>query len=172
MNAKVFELHPVNPQARLVGQIADLLRQGGIMAYPTDSGYALGCALANGAGLERIRDIRKLDEKHDFTMVCREFAQIGQLALVSNANYRLIKSLTPGPYTFILKGTKEVPRDVEQEKTHLGGADSRPRGGAESGGSDGGANLVFHLADARRGRTAVGIRRRGSESRPPGGCDY
>ncbi len=118
MNAKVFELHPVNPQARLVGQIADLLRQGGIMAYPTDSGYALGCALANGAGLERIRDIRKLDEKHDFTMVCREFAQIGQLALVSNANYRLIKSLTPGPYTFILKGTKEVPRATLNKKKH------------------------------------------------------
>lgn len=118
MSAKVFELHPVNPQARLVGQITDILHEGGIIAYPTDSGYALGCALANGAGLDRIRAIRKLDEKHDFTMVCREFAQIGQLAIVSNANYRLIKSLTPGPYTFILKGTKEVPRATLNKKKH------------------------------------------------------
>lgn len=118
MSAKVYELHPENPQVRLLHQIVDVLRDGGIMAYPTDSGYALGCALANGTGLERIRKIRQLDSKHHFTLVCHDFSQLGQLVLVSNAHYRLIKKLTPGPYTFILKGTKEVPRATLNKKKH------------------------------------------------------
>lgn len=118
MSAKVYELHPENPQVRLLHQIVDVLREGGIMAYPTDSGYALGCALANGTGLERIRKIRQLDSKHHFTLVCHDFSQLGQLVLVSNAHYRLIKKLTPGPYTFILKGTKEVPRATLNKKKH------------------------------------------------------
>ncbi|MCI6584420.1 MAG: L-threonylcarbamoyladenylate synthase [Mobiluncus porci] len=118
MNAKVFELHPENPQARALNQIKEIIDGGGIMAYPTDSGYALGCALANGEGLERIRKIRQLDEKHHFTLVCHDFSQLGQLVLVSNSQYRLIKSLTPGPYTFILKGTKEVPRATLNKKKH------------------------------------------------------
>lgn len=118
MSAKVYELHPENPQVRFLHQIVDVLRDGGIMAYPTDSGYALGCALANGTGLERIRKIRQLDSKHHFTLVCHDFSQLGQLVLVSNAHYRLIKKLTPGPYTFILKGTKEVPRATLNKKKH------------------------------------------------------
>lgn len=118
MEAKVFELHPVNPQARLLNQIVEIIRGGGIMAYPTDSGYALGCALANGEGLERIRKIRKLDDKHHFTLVCHDFSQLGQLVMISNSNFRLIKSLTPGSYTFILKGTKEVPRATLNKKKH------------------------------------------------------
>lgn len=118
MEAKVFELHPVNPQVRLLNQIVEIIRAGGIMAYPTDSGYALGCALANGEGLERIRKIRKLDDKHHFTLVCHDFSQLGQLVMISNSNFRLIKSLTPGSYTFILKGTKEVPRATLNKKKH------------------------------------------------------
>ena len=118
MSAKVYELHPENPQVRFLHQIVDVLRDGGIMAYPTDSGYALGCALANGNGLERIRKIRQLDSKHHFTLVCHDFSQLCQLVLVSNAHYRLIKKLTPGPYTFILKGTKEVPRATLNKKKH------------------------------------------------------
>lgn len=118
MSAKVYELHPENPQVRFLHQIVDVLRDGGIIAYPTDSGYALGCALANGTGLERIRKIRQLDSKHHFTLVCHDFSQLGQLVLVSNAHYRLIKKLTPGPYTFILKGTKEVPRATLNKKKH------------------------------------------------------
>lgn len=118
MEAKVFELHPQNPQVRLVNQIVEIIREGGIMAYPTDSGYALGCALANGNGLERIRKIRKLDDKHNFTLVCHDFSQLGQLVMVSNSQFRLIKSLTPGSYTFILKGTKEVPRATLNKKRH------------------------------------------------------
>ncbi|NMW64494.1 threonylcarbamoyl-AMP synthase [Mobiluncus mulieris] len=118
MEAKVFELHPENPQARLLNQIVEIIREGGIMAYPTDSGYALGCALANAEGLERIRKIRRLDDKHHFTLVCHDFSQLGQLVMISNANFRLIKSLTPGSYTFILKGTKEVPRATLNKKKH------------------------------------------------------
>ncbi|WP_279019502.1 L-threonylcarbamoyladenylate synthase [Mobiluncus mulieris] len=118
MEAKVFELHPENPQARLLNQIVEIIREGGIMAYPTDSGYTLGCALANAEGLERIRKIRRLDDKHHFTLVCHDFSQLGQLVMISNANFRLIKSLTPGSYTFILKGTKEVPRATLNKKKH------------------------------------------------------
>lgn len=118
MEAKVFELHPQNPQPRTLNQIVEIIRDGGIMAYPTDSGYALGCALANGDGLERIRRIRKLDDKHHFTLVCHDFSQLGQLVIVSNSQFRLIKSLTPGSYTFILKGTKEVPRATLNKKKH------------------------------------------------------
>ncbi len=121
MSAKIFELHPANPQTRSLNQIVEIIQDGGIMAYPTDSGYALGCALANGAGLERIRKIRQLDDKHHFTLVCHDFAQLGQLVMVSNSQYRLIKSLTPGPYTFILKGTKEVPRATLNKKKHTVG---------------------------------------------------
>lgn len=118
MEAKLFELHPENPQTRLLNQIVEVIREGGIMAYPTDSGYALGCALANAEGLERIRKIRQLDDKHHFTLVCHDFSQLGQLVMISNANFRLIKSLTPGSYTFILKGTKEVPRATLNKKKH------------------------------------------------------
>ncbi len=108
--AKYMEIHPRNPQPRLVEKVTGLLRSGAVAAIPTDSGYALVCAMANKSGLERIRTIRRVGDRHHFTLLCRNFAQLGQLVIVDNANFRLIKSLTPGPYTFILRGTKEVPR--------------------------------------------------------------
>ncbi|MDO5671951.1 MAG: L-threonylcarbamoyladenylate synthase [Actinomycetaceae bacterium] len=107
---RYVEIHPVDPQPRLVEKAVEVIREGGVIAYPTDSGYAIGCSLANQDGLGRMKMLRHLDDKHHFTLVCRDFAQLGQMVMVSNANFRLIKGLTPGPYTFILKGTKEVPR--------------------------------------------------------------
>ncbi|SDN04716.1 tRNA threonylcarbamoyl adenosine modification protein, Sua5/YciO/YrdC/YwlC family [Actinomyces ruminicola] len=116
--SRYIELHPVNPQARLVTKVVDRLRDGELIAYPTDSGYALACAPGNKEGLERIRTIRQLDSKHNFTFVCANFAQVGPLAIVGNNAFRLIKRLTPGPWTFILKGTKEVPRMTLNPKKH------------------------------------------------------
>ena len=108
--AQFVEIHPVNPQERLVDKVVDRLRAGEVAAVPTDSGYAIVCAMANKDGLERIRRIRQVGAKHHFTMLCHNFAQLGQLVIVDNTEFRLIKSLTPGPYTFILRATKEVPR--------------------------------------------------------------
>lgn len=108
--ARYFEVHPVNPQPRAIGQAVDLLRSGGLIAYPTDSCYALGSALENREGRDRILALRGLDERHHFTLVCADFAQLGQLVLVDNATFRAIRAATPGPYTFILPATKEVPR--------------------------------------------------------------
>ncbi|SDJ25402.1 tRNA threonylcarbamoyl adenosine modification protein, Sua5/YciO/YrdC/YwlC family [Nonomuraea jiangxiensis] len=108
--AKYFDLHPDNPQPRLISQVVDLLRSDGLIAYPTDSCYALGCRLGNKEGIERIREIRRLGSDHHFTLICRDFAQIGQFVHVSNAVFRLVKAATPGGYTFILPATKEVPR--------------------------------------------------------------
>jgi tRNA threonylcarbamoyl adenosine modification protein (Sua5/YciO/YrdC/YwlC family) len=114
--ARYFDVHPDNPQRRAVGQVADLVRQDGLIAYPTDSCYALGCRLDNQDGLERIRAIRKLDRRHHFTLVCQDFAQLGQFVIVDNAVFRAIKAATPGRYTFILPATKEVPRRLMHEK--------------------------------------------------------
>jgi tRNA threonylcarbamoyl adenosine modification protein (Sua5/YciO/YrdC/YwlC family) len=108
--ARYFDVHPVDPQPRAIGQVADVVRDGGLIAYPTDSCFALGCQLGNGKGLERIREIRRLDDKHHFTLVCSDFAQLGQFTIVPNAVFRAIKASTPGQYTFILPATKEVPR--------------------------------------------------------------
>jgi len=108
--ARYFDVHPVDPQPRAIGQAVELVRGGGLLAYPTDSCFALGCALGNAAGLERIRAIRRLDDRHHFTLVCRDFAQLGQFVHVSNTVFRLVKAATPGRYTFILPATKEVPR--------------------------------------------------------------
>ena len=116
--SRYVELHPVNPQTRLVDKTIDTLREGGLVAYPTDSGYALACAPGNKEGLDRIRGIRRLSDKHNFTFVCADFAQAGPLAIVGNNAFRLIKRLTPGPWTFILKGTKEVPRMTLNPKKH------------------------------------------------------
>jgi tRNA threonylcarbamoyl adenosine modification protein (Sua5/YciO/YrdC/YwlC family) len=110
--AKYFDVHPVDPQPRLVGQVVDVLRDGGLVAYPTDSGYALGCRLGNLDGKTRIQRIRRLDDKHHFTLVCRDFAQLGQFTHVDNSVFRAIKAATPGAYTFILPATKEVPRQL------------------------------------------------------------
>lgn len=114
--ARFIDIHPVDPQSRLVSQVAQVVRDGGLIAYPTDSGYALGCALGNKEGLDRIRRIRDLDDKHHFTLMCSDFAQLGQFVIVGNAAFRLVKSLTPGPYTFILQATREVPRRMQRAK--------------------------------------------------------
>ncbi|MEV4545761.1 L-threonylcarbamoyladenylate synthase [Micromonospora echinaurantiaca] len=108
--ARYYDVHPDNPQPRALRQVVDLIRDGGLVAYPTDSCYALGCQLGNRDGLDRIREIRQLDDRHHFTLVCRDFAQLGQLVKVSNAAFRLVKASTPGSYTFILPATREVPR--------------------------------------------------------------
>jgi len=108
--ARYFDVHPVDPQRRAIGQIVDLIRDGGLVAYPTDSCYALGCQLGDREGIDRIRTIRKLDDRHHFTLVCRDFAQLGQFVHVSNAVFRAVKAATPGSYTFILPAAREVPR--------------------------------------------------------------
>lgn len=111
-----LEIHPENPQARLLRRAAGILREGGLIAYPTDSCYAIGCSLDNKEGIDRIIRLRQLDSKHHFTLMCRDFAQLGQFVEVDNAAFRTIKSLTPGPYTFILRATKEVPRRMMHPK--------------------------------------------------------
>jgi tRNA threonylcarbamoyl adenosine modification protein (Sua5/YciO/YrdC/YwlC family) len=108
--ARYVDVHPQNPQPRVIAQVVGLVRAGGLIAYPTDSCFALGCAVGNKAGLDRIREIRRLDERHHFTLMCRDFAQLGQLVQINNAVFRTVKAATPGPYTFILPATKEVPR--------------------------------------------------------------
>jgi tRNA threonylcarbamoyl adenosine modification protein (Sua5/YciO/YrdC/YwlC family) len=111
--ARYFDIHPDNPQRRAISQVADIVRGGGVIAYPTDSCYALGCQLGNTDGLARLRAIRGLDDKHHLTLVCRDFAQLGKFAEVPNSVFRAIKAATPGSYTFILAATKEVPRRLQ-----------------------------------------------------------
>ncbi len=118
---QTIELHPDNPQSRLVSQIVDILNGGGVVALPTDSGYAIACKLGNKEGMDRIRGIRKLDDKHNFSLLCSSFSQLGELVYVDNKAYRTIKALTPGPYTFILPGTKEIPRMTLNKKKHTVG---------------------------------------------------
>ncbi|HYG13253.1 MAG TPA: L-threonylcarbamoyladenylate synthase [Methylophilaceae bacterium] len=114
--AQYFVIHPQNPQARLVHQAAEILRGGGIVAYPTDSSYALGCMLGNKEAQQRIRAIRAVDEGHHFTLICRDLAELATYAQVDNSQFRLIKANTPGPYTFILKATREVPRRLQHPR--------------------------------------------------------
>jgi tRNA threonylcarbamoyl adenosine modification protein (Sua5/YciO/YrdC/YwlC family) len=114
--AKYFDVHPDNPQPRAITQAADLIRRDGLIAYPTDSCYALGCRPGNSHGIERIREIRRLDDGHHFTLVCKDFAQLGQLVHMDNAVFRAIRAATPGQYTFILSATKEVPRRLLHPK--------------------------------------------------------
>ena len=111
-----FQIHPVNPQSRLIHQAVEIIRAGGLVVYPTDSSYALGCHVGDKAGMERIRRIRDLDNKHNFTLMCRDLSEIATYAKVDNSSYRLMKSLTPGAYTFILKATHEVPRRLQNPK--------------------------------------------------------
>jgi tRNA threonylcarbamoyl adenosine modification protein (Sua5/YciO/YrdC/YwlC family) len=108
--ARYFDLHPDNPQPRLINQLVHLLRGGAVIAYPTDSGYALGARMGDVAATARIREIRHLDESHHFTLVCADMAQLGQFAVIGNRAFRAIKAVTPGPYTFILPASREVPR--------------------------------------------------------------
>ncbi len=114
--SQYFLIHPSHPQPRLVCQAVEIIRQGGVIAYPTDSSYALGCQMGNKKALDRIRSIRQLDEKHLLTLMCRDLSELGTYAQVSNGSYRLLKSLTPGPYTFLLRGTKEAPRRLLHAK--------------------------------------------------------
>ena len=114
--AQYFVIHPENPQARLVNQAVEILNNGGVVAYPTDSSYALGCVLGNKDAQTRIRDIRGVDESHHFTLVCRNLAELATYAQVDNSQFRLLKANTPGQYTFILKATREVPRRLQHPK--------------------------------------------------------
>jgi tRNA threonylcarbamoyl adenosine modification protein (Sua5/YciO/YrdC/YwlC family) len=111
-----FSLHPDNPQPRLIRETVKLLRNGGVMVYPTDSCYALGCMIGNKDGMERIRAIRDVDDKHHFTLVCRDLSEIARYARVDNMQYRILKGATPGGYTFILEATREVPRRLLHPK--------------------------------------------------------
>lgn len=108
--AKYFDVHPDNPQQRAISQVVRIVRDDGLIAYPTDSCYALGCRIGNAKGIDRIREIRHLGSDHHFTLVCREFAQLGQFVQINNAVFRMVKAATPGSYTFILPATREVPR--------------------------------------------------------------
>ncbi|MFJ6739675.1 L-threonylcarbamoyladenylate synthase [Streptomyces sp. NPDC091279] len=114
--AKYFDVHPDNPQPRTISQVADLIRADALIAYPTDSCYALGCRLGSREGINRIRSIRRLDDRHHFTLVCQEFAQLGQFVQIDNDVFRAIKASTPGSYTFILPATREVPRMLQHPK--------------------------------------------------------
>lgn len=114
--SQFFQIHPDNPQQRLIQQAVDIINQGGVIVYPTDSGYALGCHIGDKAAMERICRIRQVDAKHNFTLVCRDLSEIAVYAKVNNSAYRLIKNHTPGPYTFILKATREVPRRLQNPK--------------------------------------------------------
>lgn len=114
--SQYFDIHPDNPQKRLIGQAVSIIRDGGVIVYPTDSCYALGCHVGNKQAMERIARIRKTDTKHNFTLVCRDLSDIATYAKVDNATYRTLKSLTPAPYTFILKASNEVPRRLQNPK--------------------------------------------------------
>jgi tRNA threonylcarbamoyl adenosine modification protein (Sua5/YciO/YrdC/YwlC family) len=110
--AQYFVIHPTHPQPRLLSRAADIVRTGGVIAYPTDSCYALGCHVGDKAAMERLRRIRGVDERHHFTLMCRDLSELGTYARVDNAQYRLLKALTPGSYTFILEATKDLPRRI------------------------------------------------------------
>lgn len=114
--ARYLDIHPENPQSRLITQVVEALREDALIAYPTDSGYALGCQLGNRDGRDRILGIRGLDDRHHFTLMCKDFSQLGQFVHVDNAAFRAIKAATPGPYTFILPATGEVPKRLMHAK--------------------------------------------------------
>lgn len=114
--ARYYDVHPVNPQPRSIAQVGQIIRDGGLVAYPTDSCFALGAALGNTAGIQRIKHIRQLDDKHHFTLVVDDFAKLGQYVEMDNWVFRMVKASTPGPYTFILKATREVPKAMQHPK--------------------------------------------------------
>ena len=111
--ARLVEIHPTNPQPRLIAEVVATIRNGGLIAYPTDSSYAFGCHIGDKRAMDRIRRIRETDKKHNFTLVCTDLSEISLYAKVDNWAYRLLKSLTPGPYTFILQATREVPKRLQ-----------------------------------------------------------
>ena len=114
--SQFFRIHPEDPQSRLIHQATEIINQGGVIAYPTDSAYALGCHIGDKRALERIRQIRRLDKHHNFTLICRDLSDLGVYARVNNSAYRMIKAATPGPFTFILPATREVPRRLVHAK--------------------------------------------------------
>lgn len=114
--SQYFEIHPTHPQLRLIHQAVEIIDAGGVIAYPTDSSYALGCHIGDKKALERVRRIRKIDDRHNMTLVCSDLSEIATYARVNNSHYRMLKSLTPGPYTFILNATNEVPRRLMHPK--------------------------------------------------------
>jgi tRNA threonylcarbamoyl adenosine modification protein (Sua5/YciO/YrdC/YwlC family) len=114
--SQFFQIHPETPQKRLITQAVDIIRAGGVIVYPTDSGYALGCHIGDKQALDTIRRIRRLDDDHNFTLVCRDLSELATYAKVDNQMFRVLKNVTPGPYTFILKATKEVPRRLMHSK--------------------------------------------------------
>lgn len=114
--AQFFEIHPENPQLRLIHRAVEIIRKGGVIVYPTDSSYAIACQIGDKQALDKIRRIRQLDDKHDFTLVCKDLTQISMFTKMGNDAHRLIKALTPGPFTFILEATREVPRRLQHPK--------------------------------------------------------
>ena len=114
--SQYFSIHPVNPQIRLVNRAVEMIRKGALIAYPTDSCYAFGCHIGDKHALDRIRRIRQVDEKHNFTLVCRDLSELGNYSIVDNTTFRLLRNYTPGPYTFILRATREVPRRMQVPK--------------------------------------------------------
>ena len=114
--ARFWDVHPLNPQPRVIAKVVDVVRGGGLVVYPTDSCFAFGCRLDNPEGLQRIRQIRGLDDRHHFTLMCRDFAQLAQFVQIDNSVFRLVKAATPGSYTFILRATREVPRRLQHPK--------------------------------------------------------
>jgi tRNA threonylcarbamoyl adenosine modification protein (Sua5/YciO/YrdC/YwlC family) len=114
--SQYFELHPVNPQLRLIRRAADIVRAGGVIAYPTDSCYALGCHIGDKSALERVRRIRQADRHHHFTLVCRDVGESARFARIDTPQFRLLKACTPGPYTFLLPATRETPRRLQHER--------------------------------------------------------
>jgi len=114
--SRLFQIHPENPQVRLIRQAVEIIRQGGVVIYPTDSSYAIGCQIGEKAAMDRIRRIRRLSEDHNFTLIGRSLSELSVYTKLDNQAHRLIKSLTPGPYTFILKATKQVPKRLMQAK--------------------------------------------------------
>jgi len=114
--SQYFQIHPVNPQQRLIGRAVDIVEKGGLIVYPTDSCYAFGCHIGNKQAMKQITRIRRTDANHNFTLVCRDLSDISTYGRLDNSGYRLLKSLTPGPYTFIMKATREVPRRLQNPK--------------------------------------------------------
>ena len=114
--SQYFSIHPVNPQIRLIKRAVELIRQGGLIIYPTDSCYALGCHIGDKHALDRIRRIRQVGDKHNFTLVCRDLSELGNYSIVDNTTFRLLRNYTPGPFTFILRATREVPRRMQVPK--------------------------------------------------------
>lgn len=114
--AQYFQIHPDNPQPRLIHQAVSIVQQGGVIVYPTDSSYAIGCHIGDKEAMERIRRLRRVDDSHNFTLVCRDLSEVALYARLSNTDYRILRANTPGPYTFILPATREVPRRLQNPR--------------------------------------------------------